>query len=275
MLPFIHLLLYIFYLFVFLWLISKWHFFDIKKLSRLQLGIFFLMKVAAGLLLTVIYTFYYTNLSHNDIYRYFNDSAILSKVLFQNPVAWLKIMLGIGLNQPDVFKHLVDTQNFSHSCSDWVTNNSFIIRLNVLLNYLSLTNIWINTLFFNFFSFIGLVALYKAIQSYFKPVESKLYLPIFLMPSVVFWSSGILKESIFFMAFGFWLHSFLRLVNSRKKVSDMFIIAFTSWLILSVKLHVFILVLFCGFIYITMTAKRAARWINMAICSVFVFTGLV
>lgn len=263
MLFFVHLLLYIFYLSAFLWFIRKWHFFELKKLSRLQLAIFFLMKVAAGILLTVIYTFYYTNLSHNDIYRYFGDSVILSKVLFQNPAAWMSIMFGVGLEQPEVFKYLENTQNFSHSNSDFITNNSLIIRLNVVINYLSLTNIWINTLFFNFLSFWGLVALYKALQSYFKILPSKLYLPIFLLPSVIFWSSGILKESIFFMAFGFWLHSFLRLMHSRLNVLDVLVLIVTSWLIISVKIYVFIALLFCAFIYMVLLAKQSVRLIYL------------
>ena len=265
MLLFVHLSLYILYLSAFLWLIKRSRFFDIRSVSRFQLGIFFLMKVAAGILLTVAYTYYYTDRTHNDIYRYFNDSVIISSVLFKNPLAWIKIMLGAGLEHPETFQYLIPTQNFSHSGSDMVTNNSLIIRLNVLLNYASYYNIWINTLFFDFLSYAGMVALYKTLQPYFKPLPKALSIPIFLIPSFVFWSSGLLKESMFFMCFGFWLHSFLRLNQGRKNVRDMIVLILTSWFIFHIKIQVFVILLISGYFLWLISSEGIKRWTGIVL----------
>ncbi|MFN8324035.1 MAG: hypothetical protein U0T74_15330 [Chitinophagales bacterium] len=269
MLLFIHLSLYILYLSAFLWLIKRSHFFDIQSVSRFQLGIFFLIKVAAGILLTVVYTYYYTDRTHNDIYRYFNDSVVISSVLFKNPSAWIKIMLDAGLEHPETFQYLIPTQNFSHSSLDMITNNSLIIRLNVLLNYASHYNIWINTLFFDFFSFAGMVALYKTLQPYFKPLPNALSIPIFLIPSVVFWSSGLLKESMYFMCFGFWLHSFLWLTQGRKKARDIIVLFVTSWLILSIKIQFFAILFISAYFFLLISSVGLKRWAGIALLLFF------
>ncbi len=157
-----HAALYLLYLTLFVWLIFKWKFFAVEGTNKKHFAFFFLLKIIAGVSLTLIYTWCYTDQAKADIYRYFNDSKIISTVLFTDPVAWLKIMTGYGIDEPEVFKYVLPTQYFSHPGADIVTNNTFIIRVSVLLNYFSFSNIFINTLFLNFISFIGLTALFKA-----------------------------------------------------------------------------------------------------------------
>ena len=180
-----HTALYLLYFALFVWAIFKWKFFEIEGANKKHFAFFFLLKVAAGILLTLIYTYYYTDLAKADIYRYFNDSKVISSVLFVDPVAWLKIMTGCGIDEPEVFKYVLPTQYFSHPVNDIVTNNTFIIRLSVLLNYFSFSNIYINTLFLNFISFIGLTALFKELRTYFSQFQQILYVPLFLLPSVL------------------------------------------------------------------------------------------
>jgi len=205
----IHAALYFLYLATFLCLIYRGKFFDLEGTNKKHFAFFFLLKVVAGVFLTLIYTYYYTDRAKADIYRFFNDSKIISPLLFSQPVAWLKIMTGYGINEPEVFKHLLPTQYFSHPGLDIVTNNTFIIRVNVLLNYFSFSNIYINTLFLNFISFIGLTALFKVLRPYFSSFQQILYVPLFLLPSVVFWSSGLLKESLLFTGLAMFLQVYL------------------------------------------------------------------
>ncbi len=198
----IHIALYIFYLASFLWLISRLNFFTSTGLQRDNLWTFFLLKVVAGVGLTLVYTYYYTDQTKADIYRYFNDSKIISPLLWQHPKVWLSVITGIGLNNPENFQYIADTQYFSHPSHDTVTNNQLIIRLISVCNYFSFSNIYINTLFFSFFSFVGLTGMYHALKKYFAEFPEILCLPLFLIPSVVFWGSGLLKEAPVFFFLG-------------------------------------------------------------------------
>ena len=202
-------ILYVIYLAVFVQVILRANFFAIENTNKKHFVFFFLLKVVAGILLTLVYTYYYTDQQKADIYRYFNDSKIISPLLFTDPVAWLKIMSGCGINQPQVFKYLLPTQYFSHPGSDIVTNNTFIIRINVLLNYFSFYNIYINTLLLNFISFAAITALFKVLRVYFSAFQQILYVPLYLLPSVLFWSSGLLKEELLFTGISLYLYSYL------------------------------------------------------------------
>ncbi len=272
MLEIVQCVLYAVYLVGFLWLIKKLAFFNTVKTADRQWEFFFLLKVIAGVVLTLTYTFYYTSHNRVDIYRYFNDSRIIADILWQNPKAWLNIMLGINLNDPETFGYLVKTQNFSHPADDFATNNTFIIRANVLLNYLSFQNIFINTLFFTFFSFCGLVALYKTLTHEFHLNRQLLLLPFFLFPSLIFWSSGLLKESLFYGAFGFWFLSYVRIQKNKFTVKHFTALLIFSFIILSVKAQVFILLLIAAYWYFTAEKSGHLKWLLLS--APFVIVGL-
>jgi len=251
---FFHSALYLLYFALFVWLIFKWSFFEIEGAHKKHFAFFFLLKVVAGISLTLIYTYYYTDQAKADIYRYFNDSKIISSVLFTNPLAWLKIMTGYGIDEPEVFKYVLPTQYFSHPGNDIVTNNTFIIRVNVLLNYLSFSNIYINTLFLNFISFIGLTALFKSLRSYFTEFQQILYVPLFLLPSVLFWSSGLLKESLLLTGMAGFLQIYLH-----EKFN-----AYKPWLIAGISSLV-------GFFILTVTKLQVAIIGGLAVFSFWQF----
>ena len=202
----LHFGLYLIYLLIFLWAISKMKFFRDTGESVQLFRFFFLLKVVGGLTLTLVYTYYYSDQTRADIYRYFNDSKIITSLLFQKPLIWFKVITGMGMNEPEVFKYLLRTQYFSHSIDDIATNNAFIIRLISVLSLFSGANIYINTLLINFLSFLGLTALYKAFAKSY-PHSEKLFLSVvYLVPSVIFWGSGLLKEQFALVLIGFFFY---------------------------------------------------------------------
>lgn len=259
----IHVVLYGVYLLAFLWLIKRLKFFKIDELPAQPWQFFFLLKVIAGIALTLLYTFYYTNPARADIYRYFNDSKIISDVLLQNPKAWWHIMTGIGINEPETFSYLVHTQNFSHRADDFATNNTFIIRVNVLLNYLSYQNIFINTLFFTFFSFCGMVALYKVLRTYVS--TPLLLLPLFVFPSLLFWSSALLKETLFYAALGFWCMAALQLRNRNEVLKSVAVLLTTSVVMFSVKAQVFVILCVSAYIFFAFEKEKSLRLVLLLI----------
>jgi hypothetical protein len=130
MLTMLHSSLYIVYLLLLCLFIRGNRFFKDENLKANEiLPHFFLIKVIAGILLTLLYTYYYTDQSKSDIYRYFNDSKVISQLLFTEPKAWISAITGFELHNPEMFKHITDTQYFSHPENDIATDNSLIIRI--------------------------------------------------------------------------------------------------------------------------------------------------
>lgn len=269
----IHAGLYAFYLALFIWLIYRSKFFEADDTPRHYFAGFFLLKVAAGIALTLVYTYYYTDPGKADIYRYFNDSRVISPLLYTDPGAWFSIMTGIGIDEPSVFRYLVNTHYFSHPGHDFVTNNTFIIRVNVLLNYVSVTNIYINTLLLNWLSFLLLTLLYNTLRGYFLPYSRVLYLPLFLLPSVVFWSSGLLKENLLFACMGpvVWLY-----VSDRNKTPAGWVIAaIAAFAIIEIKLQVACITIIGLSVFVLYRNTRVAVWQRVVLLSALIIVLLV
>lgn len=264
----IHAGLFAFYLALFIWLIYRLNFFEADDTPRHYFAGFFLLKVVAGIALTLVYTYYYTDPGKADIYRYFNDSRVISPLLYTDPGAWFTIMTGIGIDEPAVFKYLVNTHYFSHPGHDFVTNNTFIIRVNVLLNYFSITNIYINTLLLNWLSFLSLTLLYKTLREYFLSYSRILYLPLFLLPSVVFWSSGLLKENLLFACMGpvVWLY-----VSDRNKTPAGWVIAaIAAFAMIEVKLQVACIAIVGLSVFLLYRSTRVVVWQRVVLLSVLI-----
>jgi hypothetical protein len=189
-------ILYFAYCIAFVLIIRHWKFFEVPYLSRNLIVALLFVRILGGLSLTLLYTCYYTDNSRADIYRYFNDSKIIADLIFTHPKVWLSAVTGFNINEAENFRFLLNTQYFSHPETDPVTHNEGIIRFISILNFVSCKSIYVNTLLFNFISFIALVAVYKVIGSAWKEHSSVFLVPFFLLPSVVFWSSGLLKEQL-------------------------------------------------------------------------------
>lgn len=250
--------LYIIYLLVFLRIISQWKFFRIEGISSWLLIVAFLLKVMGGAILIAVYTFYYTDTAKADVYRYFNDSLIISDVLWKNPLAWLKIISGIGISEPGVFHYLQRTQYFSHPSHDMVTDNTFIIRVHVVLNYLSGYNIYLNTLFMNMAAFIGLTALLKSLIPFFRERPKLPLFALFFIPSVIFWGSGPLKEQLLFTFIG----AYVYLLSTERKSQSLYrypIAALLMMMVFAVKPPIAVLLFLSSFFLPAVNLYRVKR----------------
>ncbi|MCA1763379.1 MAG: hypothetical protein LC664_10360 [Flavobacteriales bacterium] len=74
----------------------------------------------------------------------------------------------------------------------------------------------------SFFTLIGLVAIYKLLAAYFPRKKAAMFLAVFLLPSVLFWASGVLKESILIMGLGLFVLGFFRWIYGEHSKADIF-----------------------------------------------------
>ncbi|MGZ4056834.1 MAG: hypothetical protein ACXVPY_07960 [Bacteroidia bacterium] len=178
-------------------------FFDIESLSHRTISGIFILKIVFGLILWAIYTFYYTNRSTADIYKYFDDSKIVFDTLKTNPTHFFKMLFGIGNNTPE-FQQYYDHMNYwARKIDSNIYNDSHtIIRFNTLVRFFSFGYYNVHTVFICFLSLIGLTAIYKTFIPFLQDKKRELIFVVFLLPSVLFWGSGVLKEGLIFFALG-------------------------------------------------------------------------
>lgn len=230
-------------------IIYKSRFFKLDTLTRLQLTMFFWIKIAAGVCLYLIYAYYYDDRYNSDIFKYFDDSKVMYDALWSKPVDYLKMLFGINNDSPYFDK------NYYHVMNNWyrvyesnLYNDSHtIIRFNALVRLFSFGYYNVHTVFICFLSFTGLTAIYKTFVNVVKGKEKLLVFAIFLIPSVIFWGSGVLKEGILLFGMGLLIYNLHKILNRNYSfyvfiavIFSMVLLFYTKFYIISILLPLLI-----------------------------------
>jgi len=145
-----------------------------------------LAKLAAGIGVGIVYIYYY---SGGDTLNFYEDAKALAEYGYSNTTNFLRFLLDdqqiVGL------PHLIYLDQ---------PRALFFVKVLALLKFITFSNYWILSLYLSLFSFLGTWLLANEIADSFEIKGQFIAISFLLIPSVVFWSSGILKES---MSIGF------------------------------------------------------------------------
>ncbi|MCB0487525.1 MAG: hypothetical protein R2820_00175 [Cyclobacteriaceae bacterium] len=160
------------------------------------------LKVAAGFSLGLVYTYYY---SIGDTFEYFNDVENVLLVFEKSKGDFLAFVLG-GI----VPNELNDILNFSQDRSQ------LFVRLLSLIGLFSFGNYWVTAAYMSILSFFGCWYLVSQIISYQAKGSLAAILAFLFIPSFLFWSSGVIKESLAIGALMFLAGAFLKAYAGQK-----------------------------------------------------------
>ncbi len=189
-----HIILFILYLLFFSLAITRMHFFSGYIKTKYLLGLF-VMHIAVGCLHNWIAFHFYPD--QGDIWAFFKAAVNIKQQLIDHPGSFFNTLFS---NQGRLY---LKDSGLPPVSADYQA----LLYINVILNFFSFNNIYINTLVASFPVFAGAVALFKVFYHFFKKP-----LPAFctlLMPSVLFWTSVVFKDSFFYMAMGFFCYYLL------------------------------------------------------------------
>jgi len=174
---------------VFLLCIYKWKFFNASGITKQVLIAAFLFRIILG---SINYYIWQNVIGHGDSLRYFNDSKDIYNLLPEHPKDFLRLVFGYYKTAlPEDLHQYVSETTIAQSVPEY-----HMVRINAILNIFSFGNPYGNIIILSFIYFMGLVALLKTflksnlVESY---TGIQKYIILFL-PSIVFWSSGLLKE---------------------------------------------------------------------------------
>jgi len=231
-------LLPIFYTFFFLFLIYKLKFFKLDNISFKIVGSIFLIKIFSGIILAIIYRYYYDSYQTSDVYKYFLDGKVIFKSLNKNPTDFFKLLVGIDSDADYMHKYLNNTEFWYKSFNYGLLNdNRLIIRIHILLNFVSFGSFWVHSVVFSFFSFAGLTAIYKVFTKFITQ-KYLLLLAVFFAPSVMFWSSAALKESLVIAMLGLLFYTFFKITENKNLIISIITFVISILLMLLLKFYV-------------------------------------
>ena len=214
----------------------------INKLSfkPILVRLYLTIKLLSGLLLWLIYEFHYSNRNSSDIFKYFDDSLILYNSFFSNRIDFFKMLIGFGNNDSSLVVYYSQMNNWYHHSQNFFFNDYHImIRLNAFLRFFSFGNYFVHFLFFNLLSTIGTAGILRFIQkNLIDNSNRQLLYTVILIPSFLFWTSGILKEALVTFLIGLCLYSSENLFFYKRRQLHLFSIAFSIILLFTIKSYV-------------------------------------
>ena len=217
------IILFIIYLLLFCFIITRIRFLDMLSVPTWVLPIIFCIKVAAG----VAYGFYFNLPSQRDgadTYRFFRESLPETQLLLHHPFLFIQSLFTHGYDQ---------TGNlFIGSNSYWNDlKDNIIIKILAVCNAFSGSNYFVNIIFFNFFYLFGLVAFFRLLKPFNRVHPYILVATVFLMPSFLFWCSGIHKDGLIVSGIGLVFFCCKQLMVA-PKASRYWLVMSISWLFL-------------------------------------------
>lgn len=202
----------------------------------------FTFHVLAGLAFLYIYTFLEGDGTlSQDAGAYMLESKILNNVFYESPLDYFKLIFGLGDTEALTQYYLMDTNHWDMGSQAISNESRNMIRLHSIIQFFSFNRPEVHILFMSLASSLSVYFLFGAIQprSKFNPILSIVLLT--LLPNVLFWTSGILKEPLYILGFSMIFYS---LSSKRNSFSIWLTFAIGIVLLLLFKLHFLLIVLF-------------------------------
>ena len=222
--------IFILYLLLFSFIIIKIPFFSKSGLSNWELIGLFAIKIVAGIAYAKFYLLpqYYQG---SDTWRFYNLSLSETQWLMHDPLAFFKDLFIFGYNSPG---NILGVEN-----SYWNDLKSNVpVKIMALMNVFTNHSYYTNIILFNFLFLFGLVALFKVFNFIYPNRKYMLIAGLFLLPSTLFWCSGIHKDGLILSATGLIIYFFYRGLLTKFYPSYWIGIVFCSLLIFSLRNYV-------------------------------------
>lgn len=224
-----------------LYLMRRMSFFrTVPGLPLQWIGWLFLLKIAAGTALWAIYTYVYTERIHADVFKYFDDSAVMFDALRYRPGDFLRMLFSVNNDNAWFDERYYKVMNnwYREYESNLHNDAHTIIRYNAVVRLFSFGEFHVHTVFTAFLALTGMLGLYRAFVRMLPGRERALAFAVFLLPSVLFWASGVIKESLLFFGLGMLLWQLERMRTGRMKPLGLLILAGCMVLLFHLKFYV-------------------------------------
>lgn len=140
------------------------------------------LKLTAGIALGLVYKYHYIA---GDTFGFFEDAVKLTELFRSTPGTYFNFLIA-GDESNHISYLLLKTQSRS----------LFLVKIVSLVAICTRDNYWITSLYFSLVSFCAAFLLYHKVSTAFPATKLAAAIAFLFFPSVVFWSSGIIKESL-------------------------------------------------------------------------------
>jgi hypothetical protein len=189
------------------------------------------LKIIGAISLGLVYQFYYKG---GDTFNYFDrGSKYIWEAFMNSPYKGLQLMFANGEYNPETFEYASEIIYYNDLPS------YFVVRVASLFDLFTFHTYSATAVLFAVFSFSGLWAMYTVFYRMMPKMHLQLAIAIFFIPSVFFWGSGILKDTITLGALGWGTYAFAEIFLFRRTIiSGSVILLLSFFIIYKIKIYI-------------------------------------
>jgi hypothetical protein len=208
------------------------------------------LRIFCAIALGFLYQFYYDG---GDTFNFHtHGSRVIWEAFMENPATGWKLLTSGGEYATGTFQYAQRILFYSDSSA------LFVIRFAAWIDLLTFSSYTATAVLFACFSFIGSWLLFITFYRTLPQAHRVLALAVLFVPSVIFWGSGILKDTLTLGAVGMLTYAAHDLwINRRGNWRTILLLVFSVWIIYSVKKY--ILLCFLPALLLWMYAHRLTR----------------
>lgn len=256
-------------------LIWRLRFFADGMLPRKLIVLCFLVKLAAGTALGWVYSNYYTDRTKADTFRYFDDSEVLFSSIHESPKSYWKMITGWDSDSPELQTYY-DRMNYWYDTYSPINDNRAIIRTNALMRLFSGGHYHVHLVIVCFLALIGVVAATKALAKFHPGYSSTFFLTFIIIPSVVFWGSGLMKDSLGVFALGLTIFSLTKIQDGLHfSFKNLILWAVCMFMLMQTRFQLFLLMCPLGIAWIVAINFKNRQQILLLSTYVFISVASV
>lgn len=204
-----------------------------------------LAKMFGGFAFACIYVFYY---KQGDTTSFYECSMAFSRLLLHDVGDFFAAYAGAGTAEVKSYFTMDTGEPMMYMLQEGSTR--FTMKLLVPFMIVSGNSYFITTLLVSVFTYGALWQLFRVFVSYFPKSTNQLAIAILFMPSVLFWGSGILKDSFTLAATCYLMVCTYRIISKKGSMFvNVFGLIFFSWIILSIKAYVLLILIPCSLVW--------------------------
>lgn len=193
-----------------------------------------MIKVFAGIILCLIYQYYYKGAG--DTLLYYHGSSVMKDLFFKDYLKCIKFIFAPLTEESinNAFSYDDETPIYlgdSHAFA--------VVQMLLPINIIGLDSFIPMTIILAAISFTGIWKLYEVFISEFPNIKGELAFAILFIPSVVFWGSGLLKDSITICAVGWYTNGFyFGVIKKRKILKNVINLILAALIIIAIKPYI-------------------------------------
>jgi hypothetical protein len=189
-------------------------------------------KMFGAIAVCLIYQFYYTG---GDTINYFQTAKAVLNLFTKDSAVFFDVMSG---------NNSLENYSYFDSFTEWPVywhddKALFVARLIIPLFLLAFKSFIVTSLLLAWICYAGMWRLFMLFDQHFPKLQKELAISILFIPSVVFWGSGLLKDTITLSAVGWYTYVFYYfLIQKKYNFKNGFYLFLSAFLLIAIKPYI-------------------------------------